>query len=80
MKDDELPERLHELFCGKKTFKRGPRKGVTEYRGIIYRENDQFFDFTKQTRRPKTIREEILKEIAHGGKNGQGYFDACRIL
>jgi Holliday junction resolvasome RuvABC endonuclease subunit len=58
-KDEDLPEYLQWMFCGKKTFVRGPRKGTTEYHGIIYRENDQFYDYTKQKRKTSNIIEEI---------------------
>ncbi len=57
--DDELTERERKLFCGKHTFVKGKRKGTTEYTGIIYRENDQFFDYTKGKRNSKIIAEDI---------------------
>jgi len=57
--DDSLTERERKLFCGKHTFKRGNKKGLTEYTGIIYRENDQFFDYTKRERNSDIIAEEI---------------------
>lgn len=60
--DDQLPEYLRELFCGKHTYKRGIKKGLTEYKGIIYRENDQFFDYSKQDLK--------LKDIIEGVYNG----------
>ena len=71
--DEELTERERKLFCGKHTFKRGKRKGLTEYTGIIYRENDQFFDYTKREKNSKEIAEEI--------KNGkEETFESGRIL
>jgi len=60
--DEELPEYLRELFAGKHTFVKGARKGITEYTGIIYRENDQFFDYSKQSRKTDTI----IKEVQNG--------------
>jgi len=45
------------LFCGKHTFTRGAKKGVTEYKGIIYRENELFFDFKEIKRRIKDVAE-----------------------
>jgi Holliday junction resolvasome RuvABC endonuclease subunit len=60
--DKDLSERERQLFCGKHLFTRGNKKGLTEYTGIIYRENEQFFDFSKQTRDSITI----IKEIQNG--------------
>lgn len=71
--DDNLTESERKLFCGKHTFKRGIKKGLTEYTGIIYRENDQFFDYRKQKRNSHVIMEEI--------KNGaEEIFNTGRIL
>ena len=71
--DEELTERERKLFCGKHTFKRGTKKGLTEYTGIIYRENDQFFDYTKREKNSKEIAEEI--------KNGkEKTFESGRVL
>jgi hypothetical protein len=41
---------------------KGAKKGITEYNGIIYKENDQFFDYKKQTR--KTT--DIISEVKNG--------------
>jgi Holliday junction resolvasome RuvABC endonuclease subunit len=60
--DENLPEYLKELFYGKHTFVRGAKKGVTEYNGIIYKENDQFYDYKKQIRKTSTI----ISEVANG--------------
>ena len=65
-KDNDLSEYEQKLFCGKHTFKRGKKKGLTEYTGIIYRENDQFFDYRKQKRNSV----KIMEEIKDGGKEG----------
>jgi hypothetical protein len=59
VKDEELPEYLNRFFQGKHTFTRGNKKGITEYKGIIYRENDQFFDYTKHNRKTLNIQEEV---------------------
>lgn len=70
-KDSDLSEYEHRLFCGKHTFKRGNKKGLTEYTGIIYRENSQFFDYRKQKRDSKKIMEEIRdvgQETFHSGR------------
>lgn len=60
--DKDLSEFEHKLFCGKHTFKRGPKKGITEYKGIIHRKNDQFFDYSKQNRNSQKIAQEIQNE------------------
>jgi len=60
--DTDLSEFEHKLFCGKHTFKRGPKKGLTEYTGIIHRKNDQFFDYSKQKRNSQIIAQEIKNE------------------
>ena len=59
IKDDDLPDILKNMFFGKHTYTRGKKKGVTDYYGIIYRENDQFFDYTKQPRKTHTIIKEV---------------------
>jgi Holliday junction resolvasome RuvABC endonuclease subunit len=59
--DADLAEDEKEIFCGKHTFTRGPKKGITEYNGIIYRENDQFFDYSKYSKKT----EHIIKEISN---------------
>jgi hypothetical protein len=63
LKDEDLLPAEHDLFCGKHTFTRGAKKGVTEYTGLIYRENDQFWDYSKQTRDSRIITEEIRNEL-----------------
>jgi len=71
-KDEDLSEHERTIFCGKYTFVKGEKKGLTEYTGIIYRENERFFDYRKQTQDSQ----EIQKEIQNGGQN----FNAGRIL
>ena len=61
-KDEELPEYLQWVFCGKKTYTRGAKKGITEYHGAIYRENDQIYDYSKQ--KQKTT--DIIKGMQNG--------------
>lgn len=53
LSEDELGDYERHTFCGQHTFTRGARKGVTEYTGIIYRENDLFYDFKAIKRRTK---------------------------
>lgn len=51
IKNDDLGEYERETFCGKHTFVRGAKKGSTDYNGIVYRENELFFDFKAIKRR-----------------------------
>jgi len=60
--DEDLPEYLREIFSGKHIFVKGAKKGLTEYTGIIYKENELFFDYTKQKRKTQTI----INEVADG--------------
>jgi hypothetical protein len=60
--DDDLTPHEHDLFCGKHTFTKGPKKGLTEYTGIIYRENELFFDYSKQARNSKIL----IKDLQNG--------------
>ena len=62
LQDEDLPVDLQEMFYGKHTFVKGAKKGITEYNGIIYKENDQFFDYKKQTRKTTNI----ISEVANG--------------
>jgi len=51
LNESELGEYERNTFCGKHTYKRGARKGLTELTGIKYRENELFFDFKAIKRR-----------------------------
>jgi len=62
LNDSDLTKDEWNLFCGKHTFKRGVKKGITEYKGIIYKENDQFFDYRKNYKRSK----QIIKDVQNG--------------
>lgn len=62
LKDKDLNPDEEKLFCGKHTFTRGMKKGLTEYTGLIYRENDQFFDYSKHKKRTAQITEEVANE------------------
>lgn len=53
LKEEELGDYERHVFCGSHTFKKGSRKGITNYTGIIYRENELFFDFKAIKRRIK---------------------------
>jgi hypothetical protein len=48
--ETDLEPYEYKSFCGKHTFTRGMKKGVTEYTGFIYRENEMFFDYKKLNR------------------------------
>ena len=65
---DELGEYEQKAFCGKHTFTRGKRAGVTEYRGIVYRENELFFDFKVIKRRQDNAcsKEKVRKKGSSG--------------
>jgi hypothetical protein len=62
--DEDLSEHLIDLYAGKHTFTKGSKKGVTEYTGIIYKENEYFFDYNKQLRKTQTI----INEVTNGHK------------
>lgn len=59
LKEEDLTKEEWDFFCHKRTITRGPRKGIIEYNGLIYRENEKFFDYSKQERKTKNIIEEI---------------------
>lgn len=63
LKDKELDPYELQSFAGQHTYTRGMKKGVTEYNGIIFRENELFFDYKK-------INELTLKKEQEA-KNGQ---------
>lgn len=45
--EKDLSKYERKVFCGKHVYKRGQKKGLVDYTGIIYRENELFFDFKK---------------------------------
>lgn len=49
--EKDLGEYEKNAFCGKHKFVKGPKKGSIDYSGIIYRENELFFDFEMIKRR-----------------------------
>lgn len=49
--DGDLNSYELNVFSGKHTYTRGAKKGITDYTGIIYRENELFWDFEKIKRR-----------------------------
>lgn len=53
LKDADIGEYELRSYKGSHTFTRGARKGTTEFKGIIYRENELFFDFKEIKRRAK---------------------------
>lgn len=46
---EDLTASEREMFTKKHTFTKGKNKGVTEKKGLIYRENDLFFRFSQLT-------------------------------
>lgn len=59
--EEQLGVYERETFCGKHTYTRGPKTGLTEYKGIVYRENELFFDF-KAIKRRKASGDKQKKE------------------
>lgn len=57
--DNDLTKEEFQLFAGKHTYKRGIKKGLTDYNGIIYRINDQFFDYSKIPKKTSKIIKEV---------------------
>jgi len=51
LSDLDLGEYERGVYCGTHTYTRGKFKGVTDYKGIVYRENELFFDFSAIKRR-----------------------------
>lgn len=51
LKDEDLGDYEAKCFKGSHVFSRGDRKGDTEYSGIVYRENELFYDFKEIKRR-----------------------------
>jgi Holliday junction resolvasome RuvABC endonuclease subunit len=60
--DQDLGEYELSTFKGTHTFVKGAQKGITEYSGIIYRENELFFDF-KEIKRRATNATQSAKKI-----------------
>ena len=65
---DLHPDMLH-AFAGKHEYTRGVKKGVTDYTGLIYRENELFYDFKRISERKAEYgnREEETRENGIGG-------------
>lgn len=49
--DEDLSKYELGVFSGTHTYTRGAKKGITDYNGIIYKENEAFWDFEKIKRR-----------------------------
>jgi Holliday junction resolvasome RuvABC endonuclease subunit len=47
LSEKDMHPLIWKAFDGKKVYKRGVRKGIEIYTGLIYRENDLFFDFKR---------------------------------
>ena len=63
---DDLGEYEKHTFCGKHTYTRGPKKGITDLTGIVYRENELFFDFKSIKRRASERHAEKEKSKGKG--------------
>ncbi len=57
LKETDLGEYERGAFCGTHTFIRGTKAGVTDYDGIMYRENELFFNFKEIKRRTAECRQ-----------------------
>lgn len=70
LSDTDLSEHERDLFCGKHTFTRGLKKGTTEYNGIIYKQNEKFWDYTKALKTSETIKKEVQdgREETYSGR------------
>jgi Holliday junction resolvasome RuvABC endonuclease subunit len=55
LKDEDLGKYEFQAFKGTHTFVKGTRKGDTDYNGIIYRENELFFNFKEIKRRVENV-------------------------
>lgn len=51
----KLGPKIHKAFVGTHTYTRGAKKGITEYKGLQYRENELFWDYT-------AIKERMVKQ------------------
>jgi Holliday junction resolvasome RuvABC endonuclease subunit len=68
---EELGEYERHVFEGKHTFVKGAKKGSTEYTGLIFRENELFFNFEKIKRGIENAKE-IIKENNEKKRTGRG--------
>lgn len=46
LREDELTPAEHQAFINAHTFERGPRAGNTVKRGLAFKENDRYFEFS----------------------------------
>lgn len=60
--DSDLNAYEKTTFFGKHTYTRGARKGLVEYNGIKFRDNELFFDFKAIKRRHKNAKSKGCKE------------------
>jgi len=51
LKENDLEPYERSVYIGKHTYTRGAKKGLVDLTGIIYRENEMFFDFSAIKRR-----------------------------
>jgi len=62
LSDEDLCSYELKTYKGTHTYTRGIHKGETVYQGIIYRENELFFDFKAIKRRTKNVRQKRSKK------------------
>lgn len=73
--DRDLNRDVLQAFAGKHTLTRGPRKGIVEYQGIIYRENELFFNFKRIAERKSeygAAEERVWKARGFYAENNSG--------
>lgn len=52
---ESLGPKIFKAFAGKHTYSRGVKAGTTEFKGIVYRENELFWDYKKIVERQKVV-------------------------
>lgn len=62
LNDNDLSKYEIEVFKGKHTYVKGKQKGFTQYNGIIYRENELFYDFKEIKRRMKCLEKKVTRK------------------
>ena len=63
LKETDLGDYELGVYVGKHVYQKGPKKGITDYTGILYRENELFFDYEAIKRRKDNaeVQEKIRK-------------------
>jgi len=66
--------KIYKAFYGKHTYVRGSKKGTTEYKGLAFRENELFWDYTKILERQRKYNS---PESTHQGEDQDAKSDPC---